>query len=260
MTAKLLHLARTSARHRLGERGALLARGGFYALILFVFSRLWPAVLEGLPHAELDPDHLVWYLAITEWIVLSFPPIHTDVEDEVRRGDLAYRLLRPVPYPLARLSESIGELVVRLASLAPVGFGLAYLLTGELPVAPARMLWLLPLGLAASLLMVLFGFAIGLTSLRLHDCRPIYWVWQKSAFVLGAMFVPLHLYPQWLQDLAWLTPFPSMLYAPGTVALGLPPQDAALALARLLAWSAGVCLLLRVQYRRAIARLEIGGG
>lgn len=260
MTTKLLVLARIAARQRLAERGALLARGAFYALVLFVFSRLWEAVLEDLPETTLRPAALVWYLAITEWIVLSLPPVHTDVEDEVRRGDLAYRLVRPVSYPLAKLAESLGELFVRMASLAPVGFGLALLLTGELPVAPERMLWLLPLGLLANVLMVLFAFCIGLTALTLHDCRPVYWVWQKSAFVLGAMFLPLTFYPPWLQSIAWATPFPAMLYGPGSIALGMDPSGALLVLARLLAWIAAATLLLTWMFRGSVARLEIGGG
>jgi ABC-type uncharacterized transport system permease subunit len=46
-------------------------------------------------------------------------------------------------------------------------------------------------------------------------------------FVLGGIVLPLDLYPEALARLAWLTPFPAMLYAPGSVALDPSPAHLA---------------------------------
>jgi ABC-2 type transport system permease protein len=257
---KLLFMVSLSVRQRLAERGALLGRATFYVVILFVFSRLWDAVLEGEPIPGIERHQLVWYLAITEWIMLSMPPLHTEVEDEVRRGDLVYRLARPVSYPLAKLAEAFGELLVRMAALGIVGFAAALVLAGTLPVAPARLLWLLPLGLGAGVLSLVIHFAIGLGSFWLHDCRPIHWVWQKAAFVLGGLLLPLELYPPWLRAVAELSPLSALLYGPGSVALGLDVTGIALVLAQQLLWTCVALVGLAWLFRRGVARLELGGG
>jgi ABC-2 type transport system permease protein len=258
--SKLLFMVGLSARQRLAERGALVGRSAFYAVILFVFSRLWDAVLEGEPIPGVERHQLVWYLAITEWIVLSMPPLHTEVEDEVRRGDLVYRLARPVPYPLTKLAEGFGELLVRMVSLGVVGFVVALVLTGTLPAAPARLPWLVPLGLGAGVLSLVIHFAIGLTSFWLHDCRPVQWVWQKAAFLLGGLLLPLELYPPWLRAVAELSPLSALLYGPGSVALGLDTTGIGLVLARQLLWTCVALVGLAWLFRRGVERLELGGG
>lgn len=260
MNGKLLFMAALSARQRLAERGVLVGRAVFYGVVLFVFSRLWNAVLEDEPVPGIEQHQLVWYLAITEWIIISLPPLHTDVEDDVRSGDLAYRLARPVSYPLAKLAEGLGDLAVRMAGLAPVGLLFALLLTGTFPTAPGRMLWLLPLGLGAGVLALAIHFMIGLTSFWLHDCRPIQWVWQKATFLLGGLLLPLELYPPWLRAVAELSPVPAMLHGPGSVALGLDPGAIALVLARQLLWIGVALATLAWLFRRGVARLELGGG
>ena len=260
MTGKHLFVVALSIRQRLAERGLLLGRVVFQGVILFVFSRLWDAVLEDEPIPGIGRDQLVWYLAITEWIVLSIPPLHTDVEDDVRRGDLAYRLARPVSYPLAKLAEGLGDLAVRLGSLAVTGVAFALALTGTLPAGPSRMLWLLPLGLGAGVLGLVVHFMIGLASFWLHDCRPIQWVWHKATFLLGGLLLPLELYPAWLRHLAELSPVSAMLHGPGSVALGLGTAGIALVLARQLAWLAVALAALAWLFRRGVARLELGGG
>src|SRR5215831_9906708 len=81
------------------DRGELIGRMAFFAVILGVFSSLWRAVAEaGMPIGG-DPKLFVWYLATTEWILLSAPMVHVDVQESIRRGDVVYHLGRPVSYP-----------------------------------------------------------------------------------------------------------------------------------------------------------------
>jgi hypothetical protein len=39
--------------------------------------------------------------------------------------------------------------------------------------------------------------AIGLLDVWGQYARPVYWIWQKSLFVLGGLMLPLSLYPSW---------------------------------------------------------------
>ena len=94
---QVLRVRRASRRRRRGASAASCTAGCvFFAVILGVFSSLWRAVAEaGMPIAA-DPKALVWYLAATEWIMLSAPPIHLEIQEAIRRGDVVYRLGRPV--------------------------------------------------------------------------------------------------------------------------------------------------------------------
>ena len=251
---KYAAIVATAARQRLLDRGAVVGRMGFYAILLFIFSRLWEAV------AADGAQTYVWYIAVTEWIILSVPNVHLDVEEEVNGGDLVYRLTRPVPYPAAKLAEAFGDFLLRLVILGVVGFAVAFAVTGIVPISPVMFVLLVPVGVLAGAVMLVFHFTIGLSAFWLHDARPLYWVWQKAAFILGGFLVPLSLYPDWLREIALLTPFSAYLYGAGKLALGAAPIDALTSAARITGWLVVALAVLLVVYRRALRRVTIGGG
>ncbi len=124
VVCKYAAFLRVAAAHARRERGELYGRVAFFAVILGVFSSLWHAVAEaGMPIAA-DPKALVWYLAITEWIVLSAPPIHIEIQEAIRRGDIVYQLGRPVSYVGAAFAEGLGLLLVRAPLLGLLAFWL----------------------------------------------------------------------------------------------------------------------------------------
>ena len=257
---KLFAIARTSLRQSLRARAALLGRMAFYAVILLVFSRLWQAIARSGALADSGPVELLWYLALTEWILLSVPALHLEIEADVRSGDIAYQLPRPVSYLAATLARSLGELAGRLATLAVAGALLAWALSGALPADLRGLLCALPIGALGAVALLLFHAMIGLGAFWLQDCTPIYWIWQKLAFVLGGLMLPLDIYPGWLRSVAELSPFAALIYAPASLALHF---DAArsLQVAALATFWTLVCLgLLALLYRRALRVLDLNGG
>lgn len=240
-------------RQRLGERGQLLARSVFYVLVLFIFSRLWSAVLG----SATDP---VWYLAISEWITLSQPRLFVEIEHDVRSGNVACALTRPTSYLGVRLAEAAGELLVSLGVLGVVGVSAALALTGTLPHDPRGFLAALALGLLASTLWLLCNALIGLGAFWLHDVSPLYWVWQKAAFVLGGLFVPLELYPEWLRTLALWSPFSAMINGPARMVIGWQPTLAVLLFVKLLSSIVLAGALLEAVYERALQTITLDGG
>ncbi len=253
-------LAGMGLRYELSARGALAARAAFYLLILMVFSRLWDlasahGVLAGATRAE-----LLWYLAITEWVLLSVPQLHLEIEADVRTGDLAYQLPRPLSYLGARLAEGAGTTATRLLTLGVLGAGMTWLFAGELPRDPRGLLLALPLGVAATSVMLLLHAVIGISAFWLQDVSPVYWIWQKAAFVLGGLLLPLELYPDWLRQLAAWTPFPPLLNGPGRMAFGLAPERAAETAGAIALWGGLTALALALLYRRGLRALDVNGG
>lgn len=255
---KYLGFATISLRQALADRGELLGRATYFVVILGVFSSLWRAVSEvGLPIAA-DPKHLVWYLAVTEWVVLSAPQLHIDIQRDIQRGDIAYQLPRPVSYLGALLSQGLGALCVRAPTLGVLAFGSAFALTQTVP--PARVLLLvLPFALLSMAILMALYVLLGLLAFWLTDVTPVYWVFQKALFVLGGLMLPLDFYPEWLLRLAWLTPFPALLYGPANLVLS--PQSPTTSLALLATiWTLFTSTALLVVFRLATRSLHVKGG
>jgi ABC-2 type transport system permease protein len=257
--AKYAAFSRISLAQARRERGELYGRAAFFVVILGVFSSLWRAAAEtGMPMTA-DPGALVWYLAATEWILLSAPPIHLEIQEAIRRGDLVYRLGRPASFVMAEFAAGLGLLAVRAPLLGLTAFLCAFAFTGWIPPV-AALVSVVPFGLAAAALMTALHLWIGLLAFWLDDVSPVYWVWQKLMFVLGGLMLPLALYPQFVQRAASWTPFPAMLAEPASLVL----QNGAvtpIALARNLAlWSGVTAFGVRWVFRRATSALEINGG
>src|SRR5262245_35528891 len=92
---KYAAFVRIAATHALQERAELIGRMLFCAVIIGVFSSLWRAAGEsGLALGD-GSKTFVWYLASTEWILMSAPLIQWDLQEAIRRGDVIYQIGRP---------------------------------------------------------------------------------------------------------------------------------------------------------------------
>src|SRR3954453_3678980 len=146
--AKYVAFARVATALARRDRGELYGRMLFFAVILGVFSSLWRAVAEaGMPLAA-DPRALVWYLAGTEWILLSAPPIHLDIQEAIRRGDVVYQIGRPASYVMAEFATGLGLIAFRAPLLALTAFGCAFAFTGVTP-SIGTLAIVVPFGFAA---------------------------------------------------------------------------------------------------------------
>jgi ABC-2 type transport system permease protein len=257
--AKYAAFSRVAIARACRERGDVYGRVVFFAVILGVFSSLWRAAAEaGLPTA-IEPRALVWYLAVTEWIVLSTPQIHLDIQEAIRAGDVVYRLGRPVSYVGAELAATFGVLAVRLPLLGLTAFLCAFAFTGWIPPVRAFAI-VVPFGVAAAALLAALHVWIGLLAFWLHDVSPVYWVSQKLLFVLGGLMLPLEVYPGVIQRIAAFTPFPALLAGPASFMLAHGGGTPA-ALARDLAfWCVVTAIGLGWTFRRAATDMTINGG
>ena len=257
---KYLAFARIAFQQETAHRGALFGRALFYVIILLVFSHVWKALAAGGNVSAEASAGMLWYLALTEWILLSVPLVHLEIEKDVRSGDIAYHLSRPVSYLSMRMAEAVGAFLFRLLVLGLVGFSFAWLYTGTLPVNPWSLLLALPLGLLAGFVYALFLGSIGLSAFWLQDANPVSWVWQKLGFIFGGLIFPLSIYPEWLRNFSAWTPFYFLLYGPAQSAVQADLSLALSSLAGLLFWGLFAWALLRLLYRRGQSQLQVNGG
>jgi ABC-2 type transport system permease protein len=259
-------LAALSFRQRLDDRAVLVGRVMFYAMILAIYSRLWRAVLGGSGASALgdgalgrSPASYVWYLVVTEWIMLAQPSLYLEIEADVRNGDVAYQLSRPLSYVGAKLSAALGELALRWLVLGASGLVLGRLISGAWP-SPEGLVGALLVGTLAGLVMLLAYAAIGLSAFWVHDVTAIFLIWQKLSFVLGGLMLPIGIYPGWLRAIAELTPFSALLYGPGQLVVQGGADDVLRLLLTLAAWGALFLMIVVLLERRARRKVCLHGG
>jgi ABC-2 type transport system permease protein len=144
----------------------------------------------------------------------------TTVAERVRTGDVAIDLARPAHPIGVWLAEDLGRAaqasLVRFVVPMVIG-GLAFGLRAPTSLATVPLF-----GVSAVLAVVVsFGcrLLVNLTAFWLLDVRGVTTLYMAGSNVLCGMLVPVAFFPGWLRQLAYATPFPSMLQVPVDIAV-----------------------------------------
>lgn len=206
-----------SARSNLAYLGEVVSRTIFLGVILYIFLRLWQVAYSetrSVSLAGLTLAQMLWYLTITESIMMSAPRVTQLVDEDVRTGALAVQLVRPLSYPLYRLAVSLGERMVRFTVCALVGSAIALILVGPIQLSVAGLaLFALSIPLAFAL-DFLGNFLIGLGAFWLEDTSGLMLIYSRVTMILGGMLFPLDLFPLAWQPWLKATPFAAVVYGP----------------------------------------------
>lgn len=201
-----------------------LMRTFFLVLILFVFTQLWETTYSVTGKQTIEGYTLVtllWYLVVTESIILSLPRIIEKVEQEVKNGDIAYYLNRPLHYVGYQYSGYLAQAGLRIAINLCIGGALMGLLYGELALRLDTLLPTFILFLGAFTLQFLVIMCIALLAFWMEEVRGFELIYSRLTMVLGGMMVPLEIFPDWLERIARLLPFPYVVYIPSSYAVGM---------------------------------------
>ncbi|KAF3885959.1 MULTISPECIES: ABC transporter permease [Nostocales] len=260
---KYIWIGLTAARSNLAYIGEVASRGLFLFVILYIFLQLWRVTYTETNAEQLGGltlSQMIWYLGITESIVLSNPPIAQEVDHDVRTGALAIQLIRPVSYPLYRLWTTLGERIVRFSLNMAVTVGLVLLFVGFIPISLTGLfLFLLALPLAF-VLDFLGTFSVGLAAFWLENTSGLMLIYSRIMMILGGMLLPLDLLPEQWQPLLKALPFASILYGPARLFVN-PDLTFASELLLKQGIAIGVLgLLVTCVYRTAVKRIHANGG
>ncbi len=190
------------------------------AVILFIFLRLWTvtyAETHQTTLAGLSLAQMLWYLTLTECIILSTPRIAQTVDEDVRTGSLAIQLVRPVSYPLYRLAVTLGERSIRFALNIIVGAIVAFLLVGPINFQVNGLLFCLITLPFAFIVDFLGNFLVGLFAFWLEDTSGLLLIYSKLIMVLGGMLMPVELFPEPIKSIVQVLPFSALVYGPAKI-------------------------------------------
>ncbi|MEU1984753.1 ABC-2 family transporter protein [Nocardia sp. NPDC019395] len=214
--------------------------------------------------AGYDAGSIGAYVWISQGLLgaLQFMAAELELAERIRTGDIAIDFLRPVDVQLSYLATDIGRgvcgLIPRLLPSLLIGsltFGLV------LPGTPESVL----LGACSVLLAIALSFlalfALTTAGFWVVETRGIRALYQTSGPFLAGLFVPVHLFPEWLGAIAAATPFPSMLQAPVDVLSGrVAGWDAVQVVGVQVFWLLVVGAAGRMLLLLGRRRLEVQGG
>lgn len=257
---KYFSIFNLSLIHALKNYKALIGLSIFLMTCLVIFAHLWKIAAARAGIVSFDPQQLLWYIAFNEWVLVSIPDTQEDMEHDLRSGRLAYLLPRPISYLGSTFTEALGALTVNLVVLGSVTFLFTWWQVGALPFHPVGLLIAIGFGFLAGFVAVIFQMLIGLSAFWLHEVSPFYWIWEKLLFMLGGLMLPLAVYPQWMQTMAHLTPFPAILGDRSALALDFNLQSVWQLTWLLLVWGAIGVISVHFVYRRGMRILNVEGG
>jgi len=210
----------TAMRSNIAYLGEVVSRTIFMGVILYILMRLWTVVYAGSGAQRLGGltlAQMVWYLMITESLMLSSPRVSQEIDEDVRTGRVAVQLLRPLSYALARMAQNIGERAVRFVVNVAVGTVVVMLLIGPISfslTSTGMFLAVLPLAFALDFLGF---FAIGLCAFWMESTNGLAIIYSRLTMLVGGMLLPLEVFPPALQAFARWLPFAGMVYGPARV-------------------------------------------
>lgn len=226
--------------------------------VLFAAIEAAGGTLAG--YDQLSASTYVWLgqallapIAIFGWI---------EIAERVSSGDIAVDFARPVDLQLTWWARDFGRACFQLLArgLPPLIIG-AVTIGLALPNSwTAYPLGLLSLVLAVSISYVV-RFLVNLIAFWTLDVRGFVGLYIVLVGPLCGLFVPVHLFPEWLRIIAYATPFPSMLQSPIDVLSGYVLDSAAVAVvATQLGWLAVLVAFARLVQLRAGHKLVVQGG
>lgn len=257
---KYLTIFKLSAFYTLRNYKALFGLSIFLITCLLIFSNLWKVAAARIGGVDLQPEKLLWYIAFNEWLLISLPDVHEEMEQDLRSGKLAYLLPRPISYLVSVFFEGLGALCVNLVTLGIVAFSFTWLAIGTMPFSLGAFAITFALGVLAGCVGLVFQMLIGISAFWLNQVSPFYWIWEKLLFTFGGLLIPLAVYPTWLQTIANLTPFPSILGQRSALALHFSSSDVFSVTSSLLCWGFLATFFLVLLYKRGLKIVSIGGG
>ncbi|HVT68197.1 MAG TPA: ABC-2 family transporter protein [Trebonia sp.] len=252
---------RRQSAYPLAALGGLTANTAFGLLkvaILFATVRAAGGNLHGYDTAAMST-----YVWLSQGMLGSVNlDGRSDLALRVKDGSVAVDFLRPLDPQAAAIVTDTGRY---LFSLLPRG--LPSLLLGAVTTGlalPGNPLYY-PLGLISLVLGTMVSVAsvylVAVAGFWLVETRGLQILYMLASGFLGGLYVPLALFPRWLDTVATATPFPSIMMYPIDVlsGTGSVAHAAGLVLAQL-AWFAGVAGLGQLLTRAGRRKLEVQGG
>jgi ABC-2 type transport system permease protein len=198
-----------------------------------------------------------YFLLIPAAGLLMTHPEHPIVRDDIEKGELAGRLLKPFSYFWQRFYI---EIPVRIFQ-GFVGIFLFILLTliygnfMQFRLTFSQLVLILVMIVLAYLLCFTFKMITAIIALWTTDNRGLKELVEILIIMFAGYLVPINLLPGILEKIAYLLPFPYIIYYPVMAVQGSFPFDKMLNIIGIqLIWLISLVIIFNITWRRGLKR------
>lgn len=234
--------------------------GGLGALYVSIIFGLYVASGKSSFFGAYELDTIAWYLIAAQLVIMTKVHLAVALSDEIQEGNILLKLNKPYHFPLALFGEHCGRMLVTTISgilwLVPLGF----LLTDKVSITLSGVVAFLCLLLLAGVLDFVISLCIGLIAFWTESSRPYVWIYHKLLFILGGLFFPLALYPEFLQRIALALPPAFTVFYPAQTLVAFSWSTFLHAVLGVLAYTVAIGVLAWWLYGRAVRKVSINGG
>jgi ABC-2 type transport system permease protein len=181
---------------------------------------------------------------------------------EIREGNIATYLTKPIDYQIYNLFANLGSLLINLTAITlPTAFVLLFIF--QIRIVPGVGLLLFPISLLlAFLISFSIDYFIGLLGFYSESIWGVSITKEIIVTVLSGALIPLPFFPDAIQRVLYWLPFQAIYHTP-LMLITRPDQGISVFLPMLLvqvAWAVLLFFLARLFYNQAIKVLRIAGG
>lgn len=258
---KYIVIAKTSLQNAVAYRASFAMDSVFYILIISIFLMLWSIIYSTRGNLEgYSLVQIIWYCIITEMVYQSRCNIFTNLNNDIKGGNIAYLLNKPYNYIAYQFSNNLGQISLKLVINSATGIIMGLLYVGPLI---GFSYFSIPFIFSSILLGIILNFllesCVGLTAFWFEDNRAFFWIFQKITFMLG-MLVPLEFLPKTLQVISYVLPFSYITYGPAKLTVHFTLNNYLFILVMQTLYILILLGLALFIYGKGVKKLNVNGG
>ncbi|RAV20461.1 ABC transporter permease [Paenibacillus contaminans] len=260
--AKYAAIGKVTVRNQFAYIFDALLRSLFLLVILYILIQLWKVTYGGMGTERIAGytfGQMIWYLIVSESIIMASPRVTTTVEEEVKTGAIAYLMTRPFSYIGYQYATYMGEASVKLLINLTLGSLLGLALIGP-PDLGWGSLAFWPVAALAYTVNFIIRMCLALAAFWVEETQGLTLVYDKLLFTIGGMLLPLELFPEALRRICEWLPFQTIVYFPAKTAVRFDAGALQHMIGVQLVWGAVLAALLAFIYRKGAKRLNVNGG
>ncbi|MDF2962331.1 MAG: hypothetical protein K0S39_4066 [Paenibacillus sp.] len=255
-------IGRVTLRNHFAYVYDFIIRSIFLIIIMYIFMQLWRVTYQGEGAALIEGysyEQIIWYILFAEALTTAFPSLATRIEEEVKNGDVGYKLSRPFSYIGYHYVGYVSEVSIRLLVNVCIGGLLGVLMFGW-PSFGWGWAGFLIVSIGAVTINFLLNMGLALCAFWVEETRGLEFVYHKLLFTIGGMLMPLELFPQLLQDVCRWLPFQTVLYFPAKTAVRWEDAGLLSMLVTQAVWIVLLGIAVGFIYGRGVSKLNVNGG
>ncbi len=229
-----------------------------YAIHIAVFYLIWDYVLASKQDiAGYNKESLIWYVIIGEIIMYAIRDTSGDISSQVKNGDIANMLVRPINFAAYMFSQRLSNFVRAGINILFAVF-MGSLMAPHISICGMQVIFSFISLFLSVIIAILIDIVIGLFSFFIEEVKSLRLIVSKLMLLL--VFSPLEMFDEVFQVIFLVMPTTYAVYAPARI---FAKYDLKVALFLIVMQVISILVLIfvtKVQYERGVKKINANGG